>query len=230
MSSRQEQKERLRREREQAEQAAAASSGRRKRLGIILGAVLAAAVALIVILAVASGDDGGSDQAGGDANIPPFEVTNVNEAARAAGCRIEESPATGGSQHTTETVQYRTNPPTSGAHDPAAAQDGVYEAGNPPDVEQSVHSLEHGRINIQYKKGSPPAMADRLEALVNQFEVKGTAGYHGLLFENQTAMEPVVAAAAWGKMLSCPAMNDKVFDALRSFWRTNVDKGPEFVP
>lgn len=229
MSSRQEQKERLRREREEAEQAAAAAAGRRKRLGAVLGAVLAAAVALIVVLAVASGDDEGGDQTARNANIPPFEVTNAQEAARAAGCRLQTHPDEG-STHSTEPVKYRTNPPTSGNHDPVAAEDGTYVAGNPPGLGNSVHALEHGRVNIQYKKGTPATTVSRLEALAEQFEVKGTAGYHALLFENQTGMQPAVAATAWTTSLSCPSMNDKVFDALRSFWRTNVDKGPEFIP
>ena len=127
-------------------------------------------------------------------------------------------------------MQYDTNPPTSGAHDPTPAQDGIYPADGPPDLEQSVHALEHGRVNIQYKRGTPAPVVGRLTALVENFEVKGTAGYHALLFENQTNMAPAIAATAWTKSLTCPRMNDQVFDALRAFWRTNADKGPEFIP
>lgn len=228
MSSRQEEKERRRREREEAERKAAQSGASRKRLAMVLGAVLVAAVAVIVGLAVATGGEEGANQAQGDTAIPAFEITNPAEAARAAGCRLEDHRSEGRG-HTSEAVQYRTNPPTSGSHDPVAAQDGIYPVGGPPDVEQSVHSLEHGRINIQFKKGTPAETINRLEALMN-FEVKGEQGYHALLFENQTNMKHAVAATAWTKSLTCPQMNDKVFDAVRAFWRTNVDKGPEFIP
>jgi hypothetical protein len=229
MASRQEEKERRRREREEAERAAAASASRRKRLGAALATVLAAAVAVIVVLAVASGDDEGANQTIGNIAIPPFEVTDVEDAVEAAGCRVQEFPSAG-SQHTTEQVQYRTNPPTSGAHDPVPAEDGIYPAGGAPEVEKSVHSLEHGRINIQYRRGTPVETINRLERLVETFEVKGSEGYHALLFENQTNMPAAVAATAWTKSLTCPQMNDQVFDAIRAFWRANADKGPEFIP
>ena len=232
MSSRQDEKERRRREREEAEQAAAASASRRKRLGIVLGGVVAAAVAVIVVLAVASSSGGGEGPGGnasGGGTLPPVQITNEAEAARAAGCELKSFPAEGRG-HTGKAVTYKTNPPTSGAHDPVAAQDGIYPVDGPPDLEQSVHALEHGRINIQFKQGTPQATIDRLTKLVDTYEVKGTAGYHALLFRNQTQMTPAVAATAWTKSVTCPSMNDRVFDALRSFWRTNVDKGPEFIP
>jgi len=228
VSSRQEEKERRRREREEAERAAAASSARRKRLGLALGGALAVAIAVIVALAVASSGDDATDPVA-QGNLPPQRETNEAEAARAAGCRLQSHPVEG-RDHTSETVRYRTNPPTSGAHDPVASQDGIYPSDGPPDLEQSVHALEHGRINIQYKPGTPQPTIDRLTTLVDTYEVKGTAGYHALLFQNQTGMQPAIAATAWTKSLTCPTMNDRVFDALRTFWRANVDKGPEFIP
>ena len=79
-----------------------------------------------------------------------------------------------GRGHTGEAVKYKTNPPTSGDHDPTPAEDGIYPADGPPDVEQSVHSLEHGRINIQYKAGTPENRIAQLEAVAEE-EVKGTA-------------------------------------------------------
>jgi hypothetical protein len=51
-----------------------------------------------------------------------------------------------------------------------------------------------------------------------------------LLFENTTDMPFAVAATAWGHMVGCPTMNDKVFDVLRAFREKWIDKGPEVVP
>ncbi len=231
MSSRAEEKERRRQERLEAEQAAQRSAANRKRLGLVGGGILAAAiVAVVVILVTGAGDDGGgggSERAGSVA-IPAREIENLSEAARAAGCELQ-SPRVEGRGHVGEKVTYRTNPPTSGDHDPTPSQDGVYEVGNPPDIEAAVHSLEHGRILIQYKKGSPAQRIGQLETLFDE-ELKGSAGYHTLLFENQTNMPYSVAATAWGQSLTCKAWNDKIFDAIRAFRVQYVDKGPEFIP
>ena len=67
---------------------------------------------------------------------------------------------------------------------------------------------------------------DQLEALVGQQD----NGYHMLMFENTTKMPYAVAATAWGHYVGCPTMNDKVFDALRTFHDQFIDKGPEVVP
>ena len=51
-----------------------------------------------------------------------------------------------------------------------------------------------------------------------------------LLFENTTGMDSAVAATAWTHSVTCPEMNDKVFDAFRTFRARYIDKGPEQVP
>lgn len=233
MSHRAEEKERRRQERLAAEEAAKKSADRRKRLGLVGAAVLAVAVIAIVVVAatgLVSGDDEGpsGDGGGAKAAVPGQKIDNLAEAARAARCTVtEQRPA--GSTHTEEPVQYETNPPTSGSHSPTPAEDGTYPADGPPKVEQTVHSLEHGRINIQYKPGTPDERIAQLETVADE-EVKGTSGYHTLLFQNQTSMTPAVAATGWGRVLTCDSWNDQVFDAIRAFRRDRVDKGPEFVP
>lgn len=230
MSSRHEQKDRLRRERGALEAEQDAARARRKRLGLVGGVVALAAlvaVAVVVLASSSSGGDGGGSSPEAAA-IPPPRETNLAEAARGAGCEVAKHPVEG-REHTSEPVRYRRNPPTSGSHDPVAAQDGVYEIGNPPDVEQTVHALEHGRVTVQYRKGTSPAQVAQLETLAGE-DVKGQPGYHVLLFENQTGMPPAVAATGWSQALTCPAINDRVWDALRTFRAAAVDKGPEFIP
>ena len=232
MSHRAEEKERRRQERLAAEQAAKNSADRRKRLGLVGAVVLAVAVIAIVVVAtgVIGGDDGGAETDGpkSSASVPAQKIDNLAEAARAAQCTVTESKEEGRA-HTGKPVRYKTNPPTSGDHDPTPAEDGFYEPGGAPDVEQSVHSLEHGRINIQYKAGTPKERVDQLETMASE-KVKGTEAYHTLVFENQTKMEPAVAATAWRRSLTCDTWNDQVFDAIRAFRRDRVDKGPEFIP
>ena len=123
-------------------------------------------------------------------------------------------------------ADYRSNPPTSGTHFPTWYEDGVYAPGTTPELGKLVHALEHGRIELQYRPGTPAATVARLEKLVDELD----SGYHMLLFENDTKMPFAVAATAWGHLLGCPEMNEKVFDALRAFRKNYVDKGPEIVP
>jgi hypothetical protein len=231
MSSRKDEKERLRQERVAQEEAAARRAGRTRRIQLIGAGALAVAIAAIVIVAVlaSGGDEGGSSAARGDGAKPPaVQNTNLREAARAAGCEIRTLPDEGAG-HVTEAVKYKSNPPTSGEHDPSPAEDGVYVADNPPDVEQSVHALEHGRILFQYRAGTPSTRIEQLESMSDE-EVKGSSGYKSLVFQNQTDMPHAVAATSWKKMLSCKTFDDGAFDALRAFRLENVDRAPEFVP
>ncbi len=129
----------------------------------------------------------------------------------------------------TEKVKYDTNPPTSGNHNPTPAEDGVYNPGNTPEPENYVHSLEHGRIQFQYAKGSPQKTIDTLVALFNE-PVNGSPGYHAQVFENNTEMPAKVAAVAWGQLLTCDTLSDATIDAMRDFRDRYTDKGPEFIP
>jgi hypothetical protein len=162
------------------------------------------------------------------ATLPPQRTRDVEEAARLAGCTLQRRPDEG-VEHVTRTLSpadYRTNPPTSGPHAPQWAEDRIYGPGETPDLGNLVHTLEHGRINVQYKPGTPESTVRQLEALYEERD----HGYHLLLYENPTGMRFAVAATAWDHLLGCPEMNDRVFDALRTFYLSYVDKGPEVVP
>jgi Protein of unknown function (DUF3105) len=236
VSHRQEEKQRRREEREAREKAERARAARRQRLQMAIGGLVAvAAIAVVALLASGTlgGDDGGSGgevaatPEASDVTIPEQVIGDVNEAAKAAGCKLTH-PEIEGAQHEERdftAADYKTNPPTSGNHFPTWAEDGVYPAGNTPQLGLLVHTLEHGRIDVQYKPGSPQETVDQLNALLAESE-----GYHMLLFENPTGMDAAVAATAWGHSLTCPEMNDKVFDAIRTFRNEYIDQGPENVP
>ena len=235
MSSRQEEKERRRRERQEREQAEARRAARRKRMQLAFGGLLAvAAIAGIVVAVVVATGGGGKGKpkavsdAAAEANLPQQQVSDINEAAKAAGCTLS-NPAYEGATHEQKTFKpsdYKTNPPTSGNHTPTWYEDGIYAPGDVPNLGKLVHPLEHGRVEIQYKPGTPATTVAQLETFVKEAE----DGYHMLLFENGTKMPYAVAATAWGHLLGCPTMNDKVFDAIRAFRANYVDKGPEVVP
>ena len=235
MASRQEQKEARRRERLERERKEASAAARLKRLQLAGGGLLALAVIAAVVVAIVAGfggDDSGpqAPNAGDQAavKLPPQQTSDYEAAAKAAGCTLA-NPEFESATHEEKDFKpsdYKTNPPTSGNHNPDWYDDGVYEPGTTPRLGMLVHTLEHGRIDIQYKPGTPAKTVDRLEALVNEMH----EGYHLLLFQNTTGMEPAVAATAWTHSLTCPRMNDKVFDAIRTFRARYIDKGPETVP
>ncbi|GAC1437173.1 MAG: hypothetical protein NVSMB51_10350 [Solirubrobacteraceae bacterium] len=239
MSSRLEEKQRRKAEREAAEQQAARDAGRARRLRIGGGALVGLAVIAGIALAVSSSGGGGSSSSTNAASspvandikgvvLPARQISSLTQAAAAAGCQLHSYPIEGRS-HVSSIVAYKTNPPTSGNHNPVPAPDGVYDKANTPAKENFVHSLEHGRVEIQYKPGAQPAQVKQLEALWNE-TVKSQPGYKQLLFQNNTGMPYALAAVAWGQALDCPAFNAKVFDAVRAFRDTYLDKGPELLP
>jgi len=238
MASRQEEKQRRREERLAQERQANAAAARSRRLQMVGGAVLVVAVVIVAVVLVAAGGGGSSDSSPSSrvgksgASIPAAgpnaKADKLAAAAKAAGCVTKTFPMEGRT-HTTSKVKYKTNPPTSGNHNPTPAADGIYDPGNTPAKENFVHTLEHGRIELQYRPGTSRHTISQLETLFSE-KFNGTIGYHMLLFENTTRMPYAIAATAWTQMLGCPRMNNKVFDAVRAFRARYTDKGPEFIP
>jgi hypothetical protein len=235
VSSRQEEKQRRREERLAREQAEKAAAARRQRLQIAGGVVAGVAVVAVAVLLIAgviggssSGDERSDPTATEDIKLPEQKTNDLNAAAKAAGCTLKNPPIEGRNheQKNFKASDYKTNPPTSGNHNPKWYQDGEYSPGNTPRLGELVHPLEHGRIELQYRKGTPARTVKQLESLFKEFD----DGYHMLLFENTTNMRYAVAATAWGHSLTCPTMNDKVFDAIRAFRTAYINKGPEVVP
>jgi hypothetical protein len=217
MSHRQQEKERRRQERLAAEQAAKRAHSRRRRLQVGGGALVAiAAVAAIILVTMAGGDDSASG--GGD----------LTAEARAAGCTFT-SARSEGRGHTDSKVTYKTNPPTSGSHNPVAAQDGVYAAGNEPAKENWVHSLEHGRVLFQYKPGTPAGEVAKLRRLAQE-PLNDSPGYHTLVLQNNTDMAAQYAVVAWTKSLTCDKLTTASMDVMRSFRERYTDKAPELIP
>jgi hypothetical protein len=217
MASRQQEKERRRQERQAAEEAATRSAARKRRLQIGGAAVLV--VAVIAVIAVVALAGGGSDT--------PSQ-SNLVADAKAAGCTFSSFKSEG-RNHTSAKVKYKTNPPTSGSHNPVPAQDGIYAPGNEPAPENWVHSLEHGRVLFQYKPGTPSADVAKLRSLAEE-KLNGTAAYHVLMFQNNTKMPTQFALVAWTKSLTCDKLTPKSEAVMRSFRKTFTDKGPELIP
>ncbi|HEU4707039.1 MAG TPA: DUF3105 domain-containing protein [Solirubrobacterales bacterium] len=227
-------RDRLRQERIEAEERESKGEGKRMLLAYGLGAVVVLAIVAIVVVVAGSG--GGGSGGGGDAHInvnsqfgstngvppderegippPPAQITNLQKAAKAAGCKLELRLEDEGHEHIPQnspTPSYKTSPPTSGKHaePPFQQADGAYlEEPKPIDY---VHSLEHGRMEIQYA----PSLPEK-----EQLELKGlydTMYGATLLFPNKN-MPYQVAATTWTNLIGCPEYKGaKTLDAVRAF-------------
>jgi len=237
MASRREQKEQARKEREQREAASKAEQRRKQLIGYGAGgAIVLVAVILAVVLL---GGGGGSSSASGDVlpdggSYPePRDDVPVAAAAKAADCELKSYLAKS-REHLadlSQNVKYASKPPTSGPHYQEWPEDGAYE--DPPDVKELVHSLEHGRILIWFKKSLP---ADQRAALKKYYD---DDSYQMFLIPDMTGMKYAVAATAWnrdpepngtGQLLGCMKYSDEIFTAIESFKDENRSRGPEPVP
>jgi hypothetical protein len=239
---REEERERLRQARQERERTQAGSERRRLMIGYgIAGAIGLAVVIAIVVLIVsaASKNDSGEAhivQATGSTNgiqpderegtnPPPPKVTNLQAAAKKADCDLRLHLKNEGRSHippTAATPEYGTNPPTSGNHvePPYQQADGAYS--EMPQEIDIVHSLEHGRLEIQYSPDLPESA--QLE-LIGLYDTMYGAT---LLFPN-TNMPYEVAATTWTNLIGCNKNKGAItLDAIRDFGKATWSKeGPE---
>ena len=103
-----------------------------------------------------------------------------------------------------------------------ALADGAYS--NTPPISRAVHSLEHGRIEIQYSPDLPEKDQLALKGVFDE-DPEGM-----LLFPNRE-MPYDVATTAWTNMLGCDRYQGAAtLDAIRAFRDTLRGQGLESVP
>jgi Protein of unknown function (DUF3105) len=242
-------RERRRAERLAAEQQELASARRRLVFGYVVAGALTLAVIVGIVVAVGGGGSSSDANDGEDipANAhvqvnsgflhgyeldgregtppPPLQQGDLQQAADAAGCKLMLDLTDEGNTHITKESQipdYKTNPPTSGNHNPEQLADGAYA--EMPAPWYFVHSLEHGRIEIQY---SPDLSEQDQLALKGVFDEDPA----GMLFFPNSDMPYDVAVTAWTQLMGCPKYEGaKTLDAIRDFRDTYRGLGPEPLP
>ena len=156
---------------------------------------------------------------------PALQQGDLKTAAKAANCELRQDLPDEGNTHITKESQipdYGTNPPTSGNHNPEQLADGAYAV--MPQPWYFVHSLEHGRIEIQYSPKLPES---------DQLALKGVfdESPDGMLMFPNTEMPYEVAATAWTQLLGCKQYEGRAtLDAIRDFRDTYRGQGPEPLP
>ena len=246
MATRKEEKARLRAARLEAEQREAQAARKRLILGYGVAGVLTAAVlvGIVVVIAERRGRLGrghagrrphrhrdGQHQRGRRPTLARaprlrrFSNLDLENAAARRGLHPAAEPARR-RKHATwsperQAPDYHTNPPTSGNHvtTPFQQADGAYA--KTPELIDFVHSLEHGRIEIQYAPDLPEA--DQL-ALKGVFDESPS----GMLLFPNPEMPYEVAATAWTQLMGCKRYEGaKTLDAIRDFRDQYRGRGPE---
>jgi hypothetical protein len=234
-------REKRRQERIDAESAEAGSNRNRLIVGYAIASTVVLAIAALVFILATGGDDDGAAKGDSHVNVntsvgstngvepdnragtvpAAAKVTDLQVAAKQAGCELRLELRDEGNAHIPEgsdAPAYKTNPPTSGNHvePPFQQADGAYS--EMPDEIDIVHSLEHGRVEIQYSPDLPEK--DQL-ALKGLYDTMYGAT---LLFPNDK-MPYEVAATAWTNMIGCPAYKGAItLDAIRAFGKETWGK------
>lgn len=238
-------RERLRQERIEAEERESRGGSNRMIVGYAIASTVVIAVAVLVFVLVSGGDDssgnGNTDDGGahinGDENygntngvspderagiIPaPVKVTNLQAAADKAGCEVRLELPDEGNTHLPRGSQpptYRTSPPSSGNHvePPYQQADGAYS--EEPKQLDVVHSLEHGRMAIEYSPDLPEQAQLELKGLYDTM-------YGASLMFPYEDMVYDVAAVTWTNTLTCREFKGQpTLDAIRAFGKETWGK------
>jgi hypothetical protein len=233
-------RDRLRQERIEAEERDSRSGNSRLILTYAIVSTVVIAIAVLVFVLVSGG---GGDSESGDAHInvnqamgntngvqpddragiapAKTKVFDLDQAAKEAGCKVELKLKDEGHTHlppNSPLPNYKTNPPTSGNHvePPFQQADGAYS--EEPSELDVVHSLEHGRMAIQY---SPDLPEKAQKELIGLYDTMYGAT---LLFPNDK-MPYEVAATTWTNLLGCNTYKGQAtLDAIRAFGRETWGK------
>jgi hypothetical protein len=241
-------RERLRQERIETEERESRGGGNRMIIGYAIAAVVVIAVAVLVFVLASGGggddssiangntDDGGAhingDENYGNTNgVSPDEragivpaaakVTDLKAAASKAGCELRLKLPDEGHTHLPQgsaPPKYKTSPPSSGNHvePPFQQADGAYS--EEPEQLDVVHSLEHGRLAIEYSPDLPEKAQLELKGLYDTM-------YGAALMFPYDEMVYDVAAATWTNLLTCREYKGQAtLDAIRAFGKETWGK------
>ncbi len=129
--------------------------------------------------------------------------------------KVKEFPIEGRNHVSAGTsVDYKTNPPTSGDHLAEAESWGVYT--KEIDDKAAVHGLEHGGIWISYKD-----IDDDTKKILADI---GHANSQSVIVSPRSADDTKIAVVSWGRMMKLEAA-DKAL--IQKFIDTYKNQGPE---
>jgi hypothetical protein len=118
-----------------------------------------------------------------------------------------------------ESVDYNSNPPTSGAHYEVWAKWGIYEKA--PVDEQLVHNLEHGGVIVSYNptliRGK---VLEQLRAQVRELSQINPR----IILTPRDDFDGAIALTAWTYLQKLDRYDP---DAIKTFYDAHIARGPE---
>ncbi|MDP1710224.1 MAG: DUF3105 domain-containing protein [bacterium] len=129
--------------------------------------------------------------------------------------KIQEFPIEGADHVAAGTqVDYKTNPPTSGAHYAVSANWGIYDKEIADGA--AVHGLEHGGIWISYKE-----IDDETKKILESI---GKSNQGRVIVSPRAANDAKIAVASWGRMMKLETADTVL---IQKYIDTYKNQGPE---
>ena len=149
------------------------------------------------------------------------KISKLDKDAAAAGCSDLQNPPDEGNGHTPP-YNYRTNPPTSGAHSGQTSRTGILPNPLPSGLTDAnlVHNMEHGHIVIWYKADLDTSLLDRFKDFVKDNPTRR-------ILVVRADMPFKLAFTAWGHSLGCENPNSQVLAVADGFADLYQGHGPE---
>ena len=255
MTTRREERERMRQERLAAQQAASASEKRRLYLGYAVAGVIVVAIVTGIVVAVADGDDdeaptegdfpevayiepdigavpAGLEPDGRDGTDPPEQANaDLEAAAEAASCDLQLNLKEEGNTHFNDpdrVPDYKTNPPTSGDHY-AGNENGSGALADGAYLNTPRSPAPSTRSSTAASRSStPPTFRKRISSPSEGVFEESPQGV--IMFPNPD-MPYDVAITAWTQLAGCENYEGATtLDVLRTFRDIYRGQGPEFFP
>jgi len=148
----------------------------------------------------------------------------AKEQARLNQPLMGESPADQGAAHVPvgTTVDYNTNPPTTGPHYGNSQPAGIYD--KPVPDGNLIHSMEHGAVILWYKDGTNGLSVQDIERLKQIFS---SVPVGKKIMVPRESLDVSVALTSWGKLLKLQTIDEL---QIKAFMETNEDRGLEKAP
>lgn len=165
----------------------------------IVGGILAAIILAPVILGFF--DDG--------PEVPDVLASQVEEYDDEGQDHVQEGT----------TVEYGSDPPTSGPHYPRWAEPRFFQ--EPVESELLVHNLEHGHIVIYY---DPETLSDEAANKIADLNEEYNSEWEAVMAVPREDSEYELILTAWTKMLKLEEYDEELVDAFVDAYR---GRGPE---
>jgi hypothetical protein len=204
----------------------------RRRRSRSIGLVLLAVAVVVVVVAVfltSGGSGGGNSNIASAADLlkqapaakqssgcDPVQTTPNYANAPGADPSIDHAHIGSAEAATAPALStYATIPPASGPHNSGPLPPGIYDS--PPDVFQTIHSLEHGATIIWYAPGTTGKALDDLLAFYGQPQSDANIGQAKIIIApydypdqgtaGQLPSGVQMAVVAWHRLETCSTLN-----------------------